>query len=304
MNRSHHAIPRAKDGPAPVQTKPAPGSHAAARGAPAPSPTLALVARGTTGSQNPASGVLQWAGAAKRSTAPPPSSRWRPTASAAQTKAAGDTPRTNAGVPEVIQCMFNPEADVRPEAGFRRVAIRHGLVHGTYEEESNSADLHVDAKSDGPGLRVVDMVGAAEEVYDLMMVRQRNNGPLGKFILHPTGAAIVKIVVELLGEALGGLLGKTKARAHKFYRKNLNRSAASSSMSSEKLAPGVLNEHFSYLQSLAGSTSVGIIPRIVASNELYKPTMDDYDQNMLEASQAGRSKFEKYKGVGSYRVSG
>jgi ribose-phosphate pyrophosphokinase len=91
--------------------------------------------------------------------------------------------------------------------GFRKIALREGLIHGTYDEETNSIDLHVDAKGSssgsGTGLPARAMLTIAEQCLELMTARERTGGPKGRFMLHPTGAVIVKIMVELLENVRG-----------------------------------------------------------------------------------------------------
>jgi hypothetical protein len=87
-----------------------------------------------------------------------------------------------------------------------------------------------------------------------MELRWQDGGPVGKFILHPTGAAIVKTVVQMLGEALGNI--KSIAEARKSYEARKRTEWALSFFrdepvkSEEKLDPTVHEEHFQYLSGL------------------------------------------------------
>lgn len=193
-----------------------------------------------------------------------------------------------------IQRMLSLK-DMQSSQDMSRIPIRYGLVRGTYEQVPNKADLHVDAKGDGPGLSLKDMCDALEELHGRMTERHQQGGPSGVVEMHPTGAAIVKIVVEILGEVFGSGFNKYKARAQKAYRKNFGKKSEGGS--SEKLLPNVLDEHFSYIDSLVGSQHLSIVPQIAAHKAEYKQTLDDYNQNMLENSALGRGKLQKYKGV-------
>ncbi len=174
------------------------------------------------------------------------------------------------------------------------IPIRWGLVRGTYEKAPNKADLHVDAKGDGPGLNPKDMCAALTEVYEYMVAREQQGGPLGVLEVHPTGAAIVKVVVEMLGEVFGSFYSKNKARAQKALRKKFGDNGGGSS---DKLMPGVLDEHFSSLDALQGTDALEIVPQVSATNVAYKSTLADYDQNMLANTTLGKAKLAKYKGV-------
>jgi hypothetical protein len=177
------------------------------------------------------------------------------------------------------------------ESEFRSIPIRIGLIHGTYDEETNTADLHVDAKGSGGGLSVKDMYEVALCTHQLMTHREESGGPKGRFMLHPTGAAIVKIVAELLGEALGGNWSKSRAKFAQFNRK---RSGKGGAKSFDKLDKSVLPEHFRYLDSVRGTGAVEIVPRIVSATGKYKPTEDDYNQDMMSTTKEGDKQYQKY----------
>ncbi|HWU90257.1 MAG TPA: DUF4157 domain-containing protein [Kofleriaceae bacterium] len=176
--------------------------------------------------------------------------------------------------------------------GFKKVPIKQGLIHGTYDEETNTIDLHVEAKGGGGGLAARDMLQVAEQCYQLMTARERTGGPQGRFMLHPTGAAIVKIMVELLAGALGSRLDKWKAALLQTKRKKFG--GPGGSKNPDKLEPGVLPEHFAFLDSLRGDDpGVSIVPRMRAKYN----TEDNVNQNMLEKSPEGNERYETYKAV-------
>lgn len=179
---------------------------------------------------------------------------------------------------------------------FRSIPLRQGLIHGTYDEESNSIDLHVDAKGDGPGLGgrggARDMLAMAEHCLELMTVRERTGGPIGKFMLHPTGAAIVKSFVELLADALGGTWGKIKAGALQTKRKKFG--TPDTAQNPDKLGGSVRPEHFAFLESMRGDDPpVSIVPRMRAKHT----TEANLNQNMMETSAEGNAHFATYKSV-------
>lgn len=143
------------------------------------------------------------------------------------------------------------------------------------------------------------MLAVAELLYDRMMAVHGTTGIRGRFMLHPTGAAIVKIMINLLGEALGGSWSKMRARFAKATRK-----AITGPKSSDKLHPNILDEHFHYLQSLKGENAVAISPNINSKTGNHSLTMDDFvlgpnkqytSRDMMDGSQKGNALFEKYK---------
>lgn len=168
--------------------------------------------------------------------------------------------------------------------------IHQGLIHGTYQAGANTADLHVAAGGGNQHLTAADMLTVAEDLEQAMRQRLAAGGPPGRISLHPTGAAIVKIVVEMLGEALGGWMGKMAARW-----KKLMRAQPTGVRSPDRLDQNVLPEHFAYLESLRGSNRVSIKPRIMSQNPAHRPTLADYDQDMMATTAAGDAKYAKYK---------
>jgi hypothetical protein len=177
-------------------------------------------------------------------------------------------------------------------SGFRKIPLERGLIHGTYDEETNSIDLHVSAKGDGGGLTARDMLAVAERCLELMTAREKAKGPQGRFMLHPTGAAIVKIMVELLAGSLGGRLDKWKAAALQMKRKKFG--GQGGRKNPDKLGQDVLPEHFAFLDSMRGDDpGVSIIPRMRASYN----TEDNVNQNMMEKSAKGNERYATYKAV-------
>lgn len=179
------------------------------------------------------------------------------------------------------------------------VHILQGLIKGTYTIKNNTADLHVNAKGDGAGLSPADMLAVAELLYDRMMTVHATTGIRGRFMLHPTGAAIVKIMINLLGEALGGTWSKLLARGSKLVRK-----AITEPKSPDKIHPNILSEHLHYLESLRGENAVAISPNINSKTGKHRLTKEDYilgkdeqyaSRDMMDGSTEGNAVFEKYK---------
>jgi hypothetical protein len=174
------------------------------------------------------------------------------------------------------------------------IPLRLGLIHGTYKPADNSADLHVSDKGGGGGMNPRHMRTMAGLVYSLMKDREHESGIKGRLELKPTGTAVVKMVVELLGEALGSTFSVLEARFHKKWRKNFG-SSSTQDRSRKKLESGVLSEHISSLKSLQGEGALTMIPLIQTQNQAYKAqSTADYYQDMLEATPQGEKQFERY----------
>ena len=174
------------------------------------------------------------------------------------------------------------------------VHYEQGLIHGDLIRGRNEADFHVNP-GDGGSL-IADMLVVAEDAYDKMTVVSWLPGrPDGRLYLRPQGAAIIKIVSQLLGEALGN--PQMIEVAHEHIRKRKTKEALMSyvpfytkKMSKEILDKAVVPEHLAYMYSLMGDTGVDIKPLLVG-NTL---TMEEFVKNMLENSIAGRARLEKY----------
>jgi len=178
-----------------------------------------------------------------------------------------------------------------------QVPISQELIHGTYMRATNSVDLHVNSKGEGEGLSIQDMLRVTQTLYRLMKGRSGEEGaPRGTFILHPTGAAIVKIVVQTLGEALGTATGIQQALSLIAKRKVWEKIQfwKTKSMSAEKLDPSVIGEHIAYVQAIAGLPGVGIVP-ILAASITKATTPEEFLQNMLENSVAGITRMRLYE---------
>lgn len=182
---------------------------------------------------------------------------------------------------EIIQRVLNPAV----ATGNQDFAF--GLLHGTYRPATNEADMHVNAATlANPHLTAADMLAAMRDVYQVMNANQPITGNVGVLDWRPTGAAVVKMVVQLLGEALGGRWNKYKARAKKIIRENLVTPPAV--RDPDILSADILPEHKSYLKSLQGENRASIKPIIPGS------TAAQFDQDMLENSPAGQQRLAAY----------
>ncbi|HET9622854.1 MAG TPA: hypothetical protein VFP84_15880 [Kofleriaceae bacterium] len=180
-----------------------------------------------------------------------------------------------------------------PAEAPKRVKIQQGLIHGEHDVATNSIDLHVDAKGGGDGLSPVDMLAVAKHCHFLLIEREQDGGPQGTFMLRPQGAAITKIVVEMLGEALGGAWGRMKANGAKFARRQGLSSGRGEARDDNKLHSSVQPEHFAYLDSLKGTNGLKMQPITMGPHG--PKSEEEFSANMLDNNALGRQRMQAYK---------
>lgn len=176
----------------------------------------------------------------------------------------------------------------------RTVPYKQGLIHGDLKGVANQADFHVDP-GDGRGLRA-DMLTVARDVFERVTAANTLHGvPKGRVYLRPQGAAIIKIVSQMLGEALGDRRLIEQAHDAIQWRK-LEEAVLDKipfytrpKMSKEVLDKSVVPEHSAYMKSLVGVSGVDIKPLLRGTL-----SMEEFTQNMLEESEMGRARLKKY----------
>jgi hypothetical protein len=194
---------------------------------------------------------------------------------------------------EFIRVGLAPAAvrDVKATVPYDR-----NLIHGTLVRSSNKADFHV-SPGDASTL-TADMLFVADDVYKLMTLTSRLPGRgNGVVYLRPQGAAIIKIVSQLLGEALGNPAQVKLARDAYKWRK-IEEAAINlipkflytkKKMSNDVLDKSVASEHTEYIKALVGAAGVDIKPLLPGTK-----TIEEFTQNMLEASNEGRERLRTY----------
>ncbi|MFQ6027485.1 MAG: hypothetical protein ACE5Q6_08340 [Dehalococcoidia bacterium] len=167
-------------------------------------------------------------------------------------------------------------------------AWRYGLVHGTYDTNTNSTDAHIDVGGPGASLTRADMLAAVQDIYQAMQARQAAGGPAGWVDLNPQGAVALKTVVELLGASLGSWWGKVQAMTLKFAREK-TQTVTKSKLAGE-LDPVIIPEHMAFLRAIVAVGGVSIKPIIPGTM-----TLAEFDQNILDNTAAGRARMAQYK---------
>ena len=189
---------------------------------------------------------------------------------------------------------FFPYLLVRDAKALIDTHYRQGLIHGDLIGVKNEADFHVDP-GDGGSLRA-DMLAVAQDVCEKMTAANTIHGaPKGRVYLRPQGAAIIKIVSQMLGEALGQR--ELIEQAHRSIQWRKFKEAALDKipvytrpkLSKEVLDKSVVPEHSDYMKSLVGVSGVDIKPLLRGAKSL-----EEFTQNMLEESQMGRDRLQKY----------
>jgi hypothetical protein len=211
------------------------------------------------------------------------------------------TIRLNEDVPANDDKRLEREADVMGAKVIQRVAVvqrgqnpideslgqkfKYGLIKGTYVPKTNTADMHVEHKTEGNDFKLVDVYYAFAFVYKKMQEQKSINGQEGELIWNPQGAAVIKMVVELLGETLGDPELTGLAKVYKEVRKN----SPPEKQDENVISKGIVPEHLQYLQSIRGAKGVEMRAVIPGNN-----TEKNFDSDMLQDTSEGRSRFQDY----------
>ncbi|WP_322743679.1 eCIS core domain-containing protein [Vasconcelosia minhoensis] len=161
----------------------------------------------------------------------------------------------------------------------------YGLISGTYDWTNNTADAHVAPGGKTP-LTVVDMLMAVSDLHQAMAARKTMGGPEGEVEMHPQGAAVIKIVVEMLGSTLGGAIGNISAKYYKWKRKGVK---LSKGKLDDEMAQEIIPEHMAFLGALREVGGVDIKAIIPAT------TNDEFDQSILDNTREGKARLAKYE---------
>jgi hypothetical protein len=161
--------------------------------------------------------------------------------------------------------------------------------------------------SEAEGLSPELMLEAAQDCQKRLLAHGKTTGLKGSFLLHPTGPAIVKKTVHLLGESLGTGPALKEAKRLQEARKAAPKKSkappekgkdegkekpSSKEPETQRLHPSVLPEHFASLESMRGKTpAASIIPK-VGSGSKYK---SEDTENMLATTQKGNEQYQRYQ---------
>lgn len=166
--------------------------------------------------------------------------------------------------------------------------FKYGLIKGTYVPASNTADMHVENKTEETAFSVKDVYFAFSFVYKNMVKQKKISGIEGRLTWNPQGAAVIKMVAELLGESLGNPELLKAARELKKLRKQGEEEyvVRDANVISEDIIP----EHLQYLAAARGAEGVEMKAVIPGNN-----TEENFDSDMLEDSTEGQSRVHDYR---------
>jgi hypothetical protein len=168
------------------------------------------------------------------------------------------------------------------------IPFKYGLIKGTYVPATNIADMHVEHKGDGKAFSLVDVYKAFSFVFSKMETQKKKSGVEGKLIWNPQGAAVIKMVAELLGESLGDPELVEVARTQKALRKQFQQ--PDMERDENTMSTDIVPEHMQYLEATKGARGVTMQSVIPGKN-----TEESYESDMLEDSMKGRSRKNEYR---------
>lgn len=162
-----------------------------------------------------------------------------------------DVPRATMGARDaVLQGMFDLTAVPRQSKN------RGGVTAG-YTAAPNIADLHIAAGANLAGELMQNFLMTLWEVRDTLQARQAAGGPAGTVEMHPGGSQVLKMTMEMLGEAVGQNPARQQARAAKHLRQVNNLPLTTGN---NVLDGTVVPEHVRYRDSLIGVGGVTMNP--------------------------------------------
>ncbi len=136
-----------------------------------------------------------------------------------------------------------------------------GGVRCQYSAAVNEIEFHIDAGANDGGNLMQDFLIALWAARDTIAAGQGRAA--GHVIMHPGGVQVVKMTMEMLGEALGrgpNLEGARRAKANR-KREGLNPSqGVREGMENDVLGEPVVAEHLAYRDSLVGVGGVSMAP--------------------------------------------
>jgi len=137
----------------------------------------------------------------------------------------------------------------------------HGGIKSQYDSGRNVVELHVEPGANAEGRMIPDFLAALWEARDaLSMGWQRAQGGL---FMRPGGAQVLKMTMEMLGEALGRESSLALPRRLKELRKQVGQPLGVGIQPKDRndtLDSTVVPEHLGYRDSLIGAAGVTMAP--------------------------------------------
>jgi hypothetical protein len=158
---------------------------------------------------------------------------------------------------EVLQAVFSQTTPGR------QTSI-HGGVTAGYDIAINSCDLHIAAGANAAGNMMGDFLTALWEARDTIAAgKARNPAVPGGVEMHPGGSQVLKLTMEMIGEAVGQGPDKQNAQAAKDLRQQNNLALGAgipAGQINDILDSTIVPEHTAYRDSLIGVAGVTMNP--------------------------------------------
>jgi hypothetical protein len=140
----------------------------------------------------------------------------------------------------------------------------HGGVTSNYDIATNTADLHIAAGANAAGNLMADFLIALWEIRDTIVAGQTRN-PLvpGGVEMHPGGSQVLKMTMEMLGEAVGQAPHVQTAQTLKGIRQTNNLPLGAgipAAQINDVLDSTIVPEHRAYRDSLVGVAGITMNP--------------------------------------------
>jgi hypothetical protein len=157
---------------------------------------------------------------------------------------------------EVLQAVFSQN----PADGLQE--SHHGGVKSQYDTPNNLIELHIEAGANAEGEMMQDFLMALWEARDTITAGQHRNA--GGVFMRPGGAQVLKMTMELLGEALGQGAHLAAARNQKTARKSANIplwvDPTGRNAQNDILDTTVVPENLSYRNAMVGAPGIDMRP--------------------------------------------
>jgi len=150
----------------------------------------------------------------------------------------------------VVQAAFpqTPQPNIKER--------KHGGVASVYVYDENVIDLHIDAGANNNGELMQDFLAALWEARDTIRAGQ-TRGVVGGVSMRPAGAQVLKMTMEMLGEAIGRGEPLVVARNAKRARRAAGEAPTAGN---DSLDARFIPEHLSYRDAMIGVAGITINP--------------------------------------------
>ena len=164
----------------------------------------------------------------------------------------------------------------------------HGLIYFNYRPIDKSADMHVAPKGKDGKFSWKDAYFAIEHLLKLM--KKSKVKKEGELLWKPGGAAVVKGVAEILGEALGGDAKKEAQRLKKIRKEFEKTLKDPPKHDPDAISKNVIPEHMESVKSLVGRDDL-----FFGAYNVSPTQVSDGDTSMSSDTTEGTDRRAMYK---------